>query len=187
MADLLALLAYGPNGWGDDLAGAWLTIRLALATLAVGMLLGFLVALAKSSDSDAGTRSDEGFTTIFRGLPELLTILIVYFGGQIVLQAGVRLLTDATSSSTVSSPASGPRSGLRGLLERGLSRRLPRHPSASGRLRPRSASAPADDAAGRRATAPAPGLAGSRQSLADPPEGHELARLGHRARATSSG
>ena len=57
MPDLLTLLAFGPTGWGDEiLAGAWLTIRLALATLPVGLALGFLVALAKRSRLDAAAR-----------------------------------------------------------------------------------------------------------------------------------
>ena len=35
--ELFSLLAWGPEGWADELAaGAWLTVRLALATLLVG-------------------------------------------------------------------------------------------------------------------------------------------------------
>ena len=57
MADYLELLAIGPTGWGDEiLAGAWLTIRLALATLPVGLALGFLIALAKRSNSALAAR-----------------------------------------------------------------------------------------------------------------------------------
>lgn len=36
----------------------------------------------------------EIFTTIFRGLPELLTLFIVYYGGQMLLQKVVGLFTD---------------------------------------------------------------------------------------------
>ena len=51
------LLAIGPTGWGDEiLLGAWLTIRLAFATLPVGLALGFLVALAKRSESKLAAR-----------------------------------------------------------------------------------------------------------------------------------
>ena len=36
------LLRFGPDGWGDEIAaGAWLTIRLALATLPFGLVVGF--------------------------------------------------------------------------------------------------------------------------------------------------
>lgn len=97
MAELLDLLAFGPTGWGDEiLSGAWLTIRLALATLPVGLALGFLVALAKRSRSMVLRGLGEAFSTVFRGLPELLTIFIIYFGGQFLLQAIVRLFSDAS-------------------------------------------------------------------------------------------
>lgn len=40
------------------------------------------------------TISGETFTTIFRGLPELLTLFIVYYGGQMLLQKVVGLFSD---------------------------------------------------------------------------------------------
>ncbi len=96
MPDFLMLLAIGPTGWGDELLrGAWLTIRLALATLPVGLALGFLVALAKRSPSPPLRILAEGFSTIFRGLPELLTLFLVFYGGQFLLQALVNLVSGA--------------------------------------------------------------------------------------------
>lgn len=96
MPDVFSLLAIGPTGWGDEiLRGAWLTIRLALATLPVGLVLGFLVALAKRSHSVALRGLAEAFTTVFRGLPELLTLFIVFYGGQFLLQSLMGLFSDA--------------------------------------------------------------------------------------------
>ena len=52
MLDLLSLLSFGPTGWGDEiLLGTWLMVRLALATLPFWLALGFLVAVAKRSNS----------------------------------------------------------------------------------------------------------------------------------------
>jgi polar amino acid transport system permease protein len=83
----LELLSFGPDGWGDELAsGVWLTVRLALATLPFGLVLGFLVALARNSGNRWLTVPGNIFTTLFRGLPELLTLFIVFYGGQILLQ-----------------------------------------------------------------------------------------------------
>lgn len=97
MTNFLGLLAIGPTGWGDEiLAGLWLTVRLALATLPVGLALGFLAALAKRSNSALLRGIGETFSTVFRGLPELLTILIVYFGGQKIVQGIVHLFGDTT-------------------------------------------------------------------------------------------
>jgi polar amino acid transport system permease protein len=96
MDGLLGLLSLGPDGWGDEIAaGAWLTIRLAVATLPVGLVLGFAVALAKRSRRAPLRLIGELFTTVFRGLPELLTLFIVFYGGQMLLQAAVRPFTDA--------------------------------------------------------------------------------------------
>jgi polar amino acid transport system permease protein len=92
---ILGLLSFGPGGWGDELAaGAWLTIRLALATLPFGIVVGFLVALAKDSGNRWLVIAGDIFTTIFRGLPELLTLFIVYYGGQILIQKIVQLFSD---------------------------------------------------------------------------------------------
>lgn len=97
MPDFLKLLAFGPTGWGDEiLTGTWLTMRLALATLPFGLALGFLVALAKRSPSLLLHGFGEAFSTIFRGLPELLTIFIVYFGASLLFQWAVRHFSDAT-------------------------------------------------------------------------------------------
>jgi polar amino acid transport system permease protein len=96
MSEFLELLAIGPTGWGDEiLAGAWLTIRLALATLPVGLAIGFLVAIARRSDAFALRLAGEAFSTIFRGLPELLTLFLIFFGGQMAMQALLGLFTDA--------------------------------------------------------------------------------------------
>ncbi|MCX5493882.1 ABC transporter permease [Kaistia dalseonensis] len=101
--DLLRLLSFGPDGWGDELlAGTWLTIRLAIATLPFGLAVGFVVALAKRSENRFAQTFGNIFTTVFRGLPELLTIFIVYFGGQILLQRIAGLLSDGTTAIEVS-------------------------------------------------------------------------------------
>ncbi len=95
MGELFGLLEFGANGWGDELAaGTLLTIQLALATLPFGLVLGFLIALAKNSGEASLVLAANIYTTLFRGLPELLTLLIIYYGGQILLQQIVGLFTD---------------------------------------------------------------------------------------------
>lgn len=90
--ELLGLLAWGDAGWSDEIArGVLVTVTLALATLPFGLALGFFVALAKQSDDGFLRLSANIYTTIFRGLPELLTLFIVFYGGQI----GVRLMAQA--------------------------------------------------------------------------------------------
>lgn len=78
---MLELFSYGPEGWGDEiLAGLWVTVRLALTTLPVGMLLGFAIAALSLSRNPVGRALGVGYTTLMRGLPEILTLFIVYNG-----------------------------------------------------------------------------------------------------------
>jgi polar amino acid transport system permease protein len=87
MDSALTLLSFGPEGWGDEIAsGVIITVTLALATLPFGLLLGFFIALAKDSNEPTLRRSAEIYTTIFRGLPELLTLFIVFYGAQIIVR-----------------------------------------------------------------------------------------------------
>lgn len=90
---LLAVLAPGPTGWGDELLeGAAVTVTLAAATLPFGLALGLLVALMRRSSSRLARTLGELHATVYRGLPELLTLLIVYYGGQRLLTAAARLV-----------------------------------------------------------------------------------------------
>lgn len=96
MDAVLTLVSFGPEGWGDDIArGMLVTLSLALATLPLGLAAGFLVALGKLSPEPSLRLAANIYTTIFRGLPELLTLFLVYFGAQIGLQHLVRLVDPA--------------------------------------------------------------------------------------------
>ena len=87
MQSVWTLLSWGSNGWLDDIAyGVLVTVSLALATLPVGLTIGFLIALAKQSGDPSLRLAGNVYTTIFRGLPELLTLFLVFFGAQIGLQ-----------------------------------------------------------------------------------------------------
>ncbi|MCM2399198.1 ABC transporter permease [Rhizobium sp. S95] len=82
-----SLVSCGIAGWGDEIAfGVKVTVTLALATLPFGLLIGFLVALAMQSQDRALRLAGGIYTTIFRGLPELLTLFIIYYGVQMVIQ-----------------------------------------------------------------------------------------------------
>lgn len=104
---MLTLISWGPDGWLDDIAyGVFITISLAAATLPVGLAIGFFVALAKQADEPSLRLAGNIYTTIFRGLPELLTLFLVYYGVQIGLQSLVQL-ADPTATIEVNSFVSG--------------------------------------------------------------------------------
>ncbi|MGE8391998.1 ABC transporter permease subunit [Pseudomonas sp. BIGb0427] len=87
MLEQLSLLSFASGGWGQALlAGALVTISLALACLPIGLPLGLGVALAARSSKRFPRAAATVFSTVFRGLPELLTLLIIYYGCQIAAQ-----------------------------------------------------------------------------------------------------
>ncbi|MGL4727952.1 MAG: ABC transporter permease [Bosea sp. (in: a-proteobacteria)] len=84
----LTLLGFGPEGWGLALLqGAGITIAIALATLPFGLALGLTIALMARSQSAIARGFATIYTTVFRGIPELLTLYIIYFGVQMLLQS----------------------------------------------------------------------------------------------------
>ena len=86
------LLSWGPDGWSDDIAsGVVVTILLALATLPIGLVIGFFVAFAKQHEEPSLRLAANIYTTVFRGLPELVTLFLFFFGMPLLLQYIVRL------------------------------------------------------------------------------------------------
>lgn len=107
MQSVWTLLSWGPEGWIDDIAyGVFITVSLAAATLPVGLAIGFFVAVAKQSEERSLRLAGNIYTTIFRGLPELLTLFLVYYGVQIGLQNVVRIF-DPEATVEVNSFVSG--------------------------------------------------------------------------------
>ncbi|SFB81476.1 amino acid ABC transporter membrane protein 1, PAAT family (TC 3.A.1.3.-) [Marinospirillum celere] len=69
------------HGFGHLLlAGTWVTLKLAFVSLFFGLVLGLLGALAKRSSLAPLRWLATTYTTLMRGLPELLLVLIIYFG-----------------------------------------------------------------------------------------------------------
>lgn len=93
MENFFSLLRYGPDGWGDELlAGTLVTVALSLAILPVGLAAGFFIALGKQSRDPLVRGAAQIYTTIFRGVPELLTLFLVYYGAQSGVTAVAGLL-----------------------------------------------------------------------------------------------
>jgi polar amino acid transport system permease protein len=83
---VLELFSFGDKGWGDELlSGFGVTVALAVVTLPIGILLGFAVAFASMSKNRAWRSVGIAYTTVFRGVPELLTLFTVYNGAALIL------------------------------------------------------------------------------------------------------
>ena len=65
------------------LQGALLTVAVSLAALAVSIVLGLLGAAAKLSGNKPLAGLATVYTTIIRGIPELVLMLLVFYGGSI--------------------------------------------------------------------------------------------------------
>ncbi len=65
------------------LEGLGLTLRVSALSLAIACVFGLIGAAAKLSGSRAARWSAEVYTTLIRGMPELVLMLLIFYGGQI--------------------------------------------------------------------------------------------------------
>jgi len=74
------------HGYGRSiLEGTVVSLEISIASLVIAMLLGMFGALAKLSDSKALQLTAKTYTTIIRGIPDLVLMLLVFFGGQVLI------------------------------------------------------------------------------------------------------
>lgn len=88
----LGLSAFSLRGFGPLLLeGTWMTIKLSLLSLALSIVLGLLGASAKLAGSPLLRVPAQLYTTLIRGVPDLVLMLLIYYS----LQTGLTMLTDA--------------------------------------------------------------------------------------------
>jgi His/Glu/Gln/Arg/opine family amino acid ABC transporter permease subunit len=76
------------HGYGPALLGGlWTTLSVAALSLVVACVFGLLGAAAKLSGSAALRALAGAYTTLIRGLPDLVLMLLIFYGGQIALNA----------------------------------------------------------------------------------------------------
>ena len=73
------------------LEGLGLTLRVSALSLAIACVFGLIGAAAKLSSSRAARWSAEVYTTLIRGMPELVLMLLIFYGGQI----GINMLAES--------------------------------------------------------------------------------------------
>lgn len=78
----LSLLAWGSGGWGDELfRGMLMTLALAVTAFPLGILFGTIVGSARLSPYKPVAAAAEVYTTVIRGIPDLVLLYILFFGG----------------------------------------------------------------------------------------------------------
>ena len=78
----MEFLYFGNTGWGDELFFATLmTIAVAVTAIFIGFFLAAIFTTFKLSKSKILNFVVNFYTTVFRGVPELLVIYLLFFGG----------------------------------------------------------------------------------------------------------
>ena len=177
------LIGFGPDGWGPALLwAAATTLFLSVAGFLTGAALGAIAAFARLSGDRFARAVAFAYSVLFRGVPDLLTIYLLYFGGSVALTMVGHWVGahGFVGLAAVRHWHGGARNHFRRLSGRSLPRRLPRHPSRRDRGGARLRDVRGNDVApSRRPAGSALRHSRPRQRLATRVEGFR-ARFGHR-------
>ena len=78
----MGLLAFGNNGWGDELFFATLmTLVVAITAMFIGFIFSLIFTPLKITNNKILNFIGNFYTTVIRGVPELLVIYLFFFGG----------------------------------------------------------------------------------------------------------
>jgi octopine/nopaline transport system permease protein len=79
-------LVFGDLGWGDEfLLAATMTIIVSISSMGLGIFIAIFTAWAKLSYSKTLNFIASFYTTVIRGIPELLVIYLIFFGGSALI------------------------------------------------------------------------------------------------------
>ncbi|WP_010626892.1 ABC transporter permease [Halomonas sp. KM-1] len=87
---MIDLHGYGPR----LLEGAGVTLQLAVLSLILALILGLLTASAKMSRNWLLHKVATLYTTVIRGVPDLVLMLLLFFGGQMALNVATDAIYD---------------------------------------------------------------------------------------------
>lgn len=88
---------------GAILDGALLTIEVALLSLGLAVVLGLLGALAKMAPFRWARTIATLYTTVIRGIPDLVLMMLIFYGGQIFLNNALYSVNEWINSWLLSS------------------------------------------------------------------------------------
>ena len=78
----MSLLSFGNSGWGDELFFATLmTLAVSLTAMIIGFIFALIFTPLKLSKNRFLNIIANSYTTVIRGVPELLVIYLFFFGG----------------------------------------------------------------------------------------------------------
>ena len=78
----MELLYFGDKGWGDELAIATaMTVAVSITAMIIGFIFAAIFTPLKLSKQKYLNLVSNSYTTVIRGVPELLVIYLFFFGG----------------------------------------------------------------------------------------------------------
>ncbi len=78
----MELLYFGDKGWGDELAIATaMTVAVSITAMIIGFVFAAIFTPLKLSKKKYLNLVSNSYTTVIRGVPELLVIYLFFFGG----------------------------------------------------------------------------------------------------------
>tara|TARA_Y100001970_G_C13997070_1_gene731327 strand:+ start:183 stop:890 length:708 start_codon:yes stop_codon:yes gene_type:complete len=79
-------LAFGDSGWGDEfLIATLMTLLVSIMSMGLGLFLAIITVWAKLIQNKIARLLANFYTTVIRGIPELLVIYLIFFGGNAVV------------------------------------------------------------------------------------------------------
>jgi len=79
-------LVFGDLGWGDEfLIATLMTLTVSILSMGLGLFLAIITVWAKIIQSNITRFIANFYTTVIRGIPELLVIYLIFFGGNAVV------------------------------------------------------------------------------------------------------
>ena len=79
-------LVFGDSGWGDEfLIATLMTLLVSIMSMGLGLFLAIITVWAKLIQNKITSLIANFYTTVIRGVPELLVIYLIFFGGNAVV------------------------------------------------------------------------------------------------------
>ena len=79
-------LVFGDTGWGDEfLIATLMTLLVSIMSMGLGLFLAIITVWAKLIQNRVAKLLANFYTTVIRGVPELLVIYLIFFGGNAVV------------------------------------------------------------------------------------------------------
>ena len=81
-------LVFGDAGWGDEfLIATFMTLLVSILSMGLGLFLAIVTVWAKIIQNRITRFIANFYTTVIRGVPELLVIYLIFFGGNAVVMS----------------------------------------------------------------------------------------------------